>query len=263
MLSPQLITLLTDLGTTDAYVGIIKGVLLTRAPQARTIDLTHAADAGSLYAAGYLLASAHPYFPPGTVHLVLTDPGASPNKRIIAAEVDAQYVIAPDDGVAGPLLDEHAPTAVVSVENSAFLLKASGHTFHERIIYAPAAAALVSGAAALSDLGPPVTQWTRLAHAKAAGDADGVIHGEVVHVDRFGNVVTNIRAEQLPLRPVIKIANAVIDGLSHSYADVERGCVLAMIGSTGNLEISINRGNAAQSLYVSPPTQVRVEPLNK
>lgn len=115
-MAPQVITLLTDFGTTDAYVGIVKGILLARAPQARLVDLVHGAESGSLYAGAYLLISAYPYFPPGTVHLVLTDPSSAPDRRIIAAAVQGQYVVAPDNGVAAPLLDEYPPTALVAVQ---------------------------------------------------------------------------------------------------------------------------------------------------
>jgi S-adenosyl-L-methionine hydrolase (adenosine-forming) len=106
MTAPQLITLLTDFGTTDAYVGIVKGILYSRAPDARVVDLVHAAESGSLYAAAYLLMSAFPYFPAGTTHLVLADPSAAPDRRIIAADVEGQYVVAPDNGVAAPLFEE-------------------------------------------------------------------------------------------------------------------------------------------------------------
>ena len=255
----QIITLLTDFGTTDAYVGIVKGILLARAPQARLVDLVHAADSGSLYAAAYLLTAATPYFPTGTVHLVLTDPGATPDRRIIAAAVNDQYVIVPDNGVVAPLLAEHPPTGVVAVQNEEFLLATTHQTFHSRLIYAPAAAALASGAP-LSDLGPAVSDWTPLLHAIAKGEPSGSILGEVVHIDRFGNLITNIQASQIPSRPRITVGSTVIEGITRTYGSVESGSVLAMIGSTGKLEISINRGSAAKKLFVSRTDPVRVEP---
>lgn len=254
----QLITLLTDFGTTDAYVGIVKGILLARAPQARLVDLVHAADSGSLYAAAYLLTAASPYFPPGTVHLVLTDPGAAPNRRIIAAAVNGQYIVVPDNGVAAPLLDEHVPSSVVVVQNDKFLLEATHHTFHSRLIYAPAAAALASGVR-LDELGPAASEWTTLPHALAKVEPEGGIVGEVVHIDRFGNLVTNIQASQLPSHPRITVGSTVIDHITDAYGAVDAGGVLAIIGSTGRLEISVNRGNAAKKLFVSRADPVRVE----
>lgn len=254
----QLITLLTDFGTTDAYVGIVKGILLTRAPQARLVDLVHAADSGSLYAAAYLLTTAYNYFPPGTVHLVLTDPSATPNRQVIAAAVDGQYIVAPDNGVAAPLLDARSPGAVVTVKDHRFLLEATKHTFHSRLIYAPAAAALASGAS-LDDLGPAASHWKPLPHALATAEPDGSTLGEVVHIDRFGNLVTNIQASQLPSNPRITVGSTIIDRLTDSYGAVEVGGVLAIIGSTGQLEISINRGSAAKKLFVSRTDPVRVE----
>lgn len=254
----QLITLLTDFGTTDAYVGIVKGILIARAPQARLVDLVHAADSGSLYAAAYLLTSAAPYFPPGTVHLVLANPGSAPNSRIIAAAVDGQYIVAPDNGVVAPLLAERPPSIVVSVQDNRFLLEATKHTFHSRVIYAPAAAALATGTR-LDELGPTVTEWTLLPHAAAKVEANGNVLGEIVHIDRFGNLVTNVGASQLPIRPRITVGSTMIDGITSSYGAVEAGGVLAMIGNTGKLEISINRGSAAQKLFVSRTDPVRIE----
>jgi len=255
----QLITLLTDFGTTDAYVGIVKGILLARAPLARLVDLVHAADSGSLYAAAYLLTAASPYFPPGTVHLVLTDPGAAPSRRIIAAAVNAQYIVVPDNGVAAPLFAEHAPSSVVVVQNDTFLLEATRHTFHSRLIYAPAAAALASGVR-LDDLGPAASEWTPLPHALAKAEPNGSILGEIVHIDRFGNLVTNIQASQLPEHSRVIVGSTVIDRIIEAYGDVESGGVLAIVGSTGKLEISVNRGSAAKKLFVSRTDPVRVEP---
>ncbi|OFW14151.1 MAG: hypothetical protein A3H29_15230 [Acidobacteria bacterium RIFCSPLOWO2_02_FULL_67_21] len=253
----QLITLLTDLGTTDAFVGIVKGVLLTRAPDARVVDLVHAAEFGSLHATAYLLISAYPYFPAGTVHLVLTDPSVAPNKRIIAAEVGGQYVVTPDNGVAAPLFDEHPPSALVTVQDPRFLLEPRRHTFHSRLIYAPAAAALVGGVG-LNELGPVLSEWTGLPHATASRESDGSVVGEIVHIDRFGNLVTNIDASQLPSRPRIMVGSTAIDRISDHYGEVAAGGVLAIVGSTGRLEISINRGNAAKKLFVSKTDPVTV-----
>ena len=214
MTTPQVITLLTDFGTTDAYVGIVKGILLARAPHARLVDLVHAAESGSLYAAAYLLIAAYPYFPPETVHLVLTDPGSAPDRRIVAAAVGGQYVVAPDNGVAAPLLDEHPPTALVAIQNAPFLLEARGHTFHSRLIYATAAAALATGVL-LQELGPTLSQWTQLPRAAASREPDGSITGEVVHIDRFGNLVTNIHASQVPARPRVTVGSTAIDRQRH------------------------------------------------
>jgi S-adenosylmethionine hydrolase len=142
MSTSHVITLLTDFGTTDAYVGIVKGVLYTRAPEARVVDLVHAAESGSLYAAAYLL----------------------------------------------------------------MLLEARRHTCHSRLIYAPAAAALINGVG-LDELGPPLSSWTTLRRAVATLESNGRVAGEVVHIDRFGNLVTNIHGSQLPSRPRITVGS--------------------------------------------------------
>jgi len=173
----QLITLLTDLGTTDAYAGIVKGVLYAHAPAARIVDLTHAADRGSVHATAYLLAAAYPYFGQGTAHLVLADPSSARGRRVIAAAVRGQFIVAPDNGVAAPLMDEHRPTTVVAVENERFLRESHRHTFHSRLIYAPVAAALVSGAARLDELGPALSDWTRLPDSRGNVAAGGAVEG--------------------------------------------------------------------------------------
>lgn len=258
MAAAQIITLLTDFGTTDAYAGIVKGVLLGRAPDARIVDLVHAADFGSLHATGYLLASAFAYFPEGTVHLVLSDPSSAPDRRIIAAQVGGQFVIAPDNGIAAPLFEQQRPSSVVLVQDEKYLIKPPRHTFHSRLIYAPAAAALVNGAR-LDDLGSRISEWTRLPHASGTVEADGTVVGEVVHIDRFGNLVTNIDASQLPPHPRIMVGSTVVDRVSDAYSDVDRGGVLAIVGSTGKLEISINRDSAAKKLFVSRTDPVRIE----
>jgi len=260
MATSRLITLMTDLGTTDAYVGVVKGILLDRAPDAHIVDLTHAAESGSLYTAAYLLATAFPYFPPATTHLVLMDPSSSPKRAVLAAKVEEQYVVAPDDGVATLVFDEHPPSELVIIENADFLLPAHRHTFHSRLIYAPVAAALACGTR-LAELGSAATEWTPLPHAIAGTEPDGTILGEVVHIDHFGNLVTNIRASQLPAPPLrITVGDAVMDRVCENFADVEVGHVLALIGSTGNLEISVNRDNAAKRLFVSKHQRVVVRP---
>ncbi|MBI2186982.1 MAG: SAM-dependent chlorinase/fluorinase, partial [Acidobacteria bacterium] len=132
------------------------------------------------------------------------------------------------------------------------------HTFHSRLIYAPAAAALASNVR-LEELGPRVHDWTTLSHALAVREPDGGIVGEIVHIDRFGNLVTNVDASQLPPRPRITVGSTVIDRVSDHYGEVEVGGVLAIVGSTGKLEIGINRGNAAKKLFVSRTDPVRVD----
>ena len=144
------------------------------------------------------------------------------------------------------------------LERYLLLLAARRHTFHHRMIYAPAAAALVSGTR-IEELGPALEQWTPLAHAHAHREADGSVAGEIVHVDRFGNLVTNIHASELPSSPRITVGSTVIDQIRGHYGEVDVGSVLAIIGSTGMLEISVNRGSAAETLFVSKTDPVRVD----
>ena len=258
----QPITLLTDFGTTDAYAGVVKGVILSRAPNAQIVDLTHAADSGSAHAGGHLLTAISSYFPSGTVHFVLTGLGSA-SAGMLAAAANGQFLVAPDNGVAGLFLDEYAPSHVVRIENPPFILPPRRSVFHSRIIYAPAAAALASGDVRVEELGTTLASWKRLPNTLAQRQSDGSLDGQVVHVDHFGNLVTNIRAYQLPAKPRICIGSHIIDRVSANYSDVAAGSLLAIIGSTGNLEISINRGNAAKQLYASVSTKVCIEPADR
>lgn len=254
--TPPIITLLTDFGTRDIYVGVVKGVILARCGATRIIDLSHEVGQGNVHEGGYLLASAWGYFPKATVHCVVIDPGVGGDRRILAAEVGGQYFVAPDNGVLTEVFNDTAPTRVVSVENQSLMIQPVSQTFHGRDIFAPAAAALASGAK-LDDLGPTTQSWLKLPRVEPV-EQDGEVIGQVVHIDRFGNIITNIRAEDLPNEPRVQIARHAIHGLAESYQSVPRGELLAIIGSTGRLEISINQGEAAGLLAASVGDPVHV-----
>ncbi len=241
------ITLLTDFGLADTYVGVMKGVMLSRCPQARFVDLTHGIDAGDVGAAADHLETSWRYFPEGTVHLVVVDPGVGSARRAIAAEADGHRFIAPDNGVLGPTLQSASTASVVRIDRSDILLQPVSRTFHGRDIFAPAAAA-AAAEASIHGLGPPIDDWIRLTMPAVRRDPDGSLEGEVIRVDRFGNLITNLREEDLPDRPRIQIKERAIHGTVDSYAAVAAGEFLSIIGSSGRLEVSINRGNARAAL---------------
>jgi len=252
-----LVTLLTDFGVADAYVGIMRGVIHARCPGVRLADITHEIEQGNIHQGGYLLGTAWSYYPAGTVHCAVVDPGVGGDRRILAAEVDGHRFVAPDNGLLSDVFDQVKPTHVVNVESEDVMLKPVSHTFHGRDIFAPAAAALAA-AAPLEKLGPATENWIHLPRLEP-GASDGVLVGQVIHVDRFGNIITNLHAGDVPEVPRVRIAQHAIHGLQTSYGAVGEGKLLAIIGSTGRLEISANRAHAASLLGVEVGDAVRVD----
>ncbi|MHC4993722.1 MAG: SAM hydrolase/SAM-dependent halogenase family protein [Planctomycetota bacterium] len=249
------ITLLTDFGLTDVYVGAMKGVILSRCPGAVIVDLTHAVEPGNLHAAAHLLGVAWRHFPKGTVHTVVVDPGVGSDRRILAARLYGQIMLAPDNGVLSRVFEDCEPDIVVSVENEAMFLQPVSNTFHGRDIFAPVAAALAGGAP-LDQLGPTVDRWVHLPRLDPRRLDDGRLEGQVVHIDSFGNLITNFESTDVPATPCVSIQGVEIAGLCTSYAEVDTGQALAIIGSGGRLEISINEGHAADRFNANVGTPV-------
>ena len=242
------ITLLTDFGTQDEYVGVMKGVILTIHPSAIIIDITHHIAAQDIVQAAYILKSAYPYFPKGTIHVAITDPGVGSARAILAADINNYIFLAPDNGILS-LLAEDA-RKIVRVENFRYCLPTISRTFHGRDIFAPIAAHLSKGLAIGSlgsEVSPHAIKQLSLPMSRISGDG---ITGEIIMTDRFGNMMSNIRAEDLDSfadqNIEIIFKNKIVNGLSHSYSDVNPGKALAVIGSRGYVEIAVNCGNAAE-----------------
>jgi hypothetical protein len=245
-----LITLLTDFGTADGYVAEMKGVLYSGAPGADVVDLSHeippqSVDAGRLAVARYWRR-----FPPGTVHLVVVDPGVGSARAAMAVASDGRFLVGPDNGVLSPaLLHPSARAVVVPVPPGA------APTFHGRDVFAPAAAALARGAA-LASLGLPLASPVIRRTPEPVREADGSIRGQVIAVDRFGNAVTNIVGHH---EGTVLIAGHTV-AVRRTYADVDAGGVVALIGSSGLLEIAVRDGDAAARLGLQRGTSVRFRP---
>lgn len=251
------ITLLTDFDTVDPFVGVMKGVIYQRCPQAHIVDLTHEIEPQNLRQAGYALADSWRYFPPGTFHVAVVDPGVGTDRAVIAAEVDGQTFIAPDNGLLTAVFEQCPPQVVRTVNNGAIFLKPLSRTFHGRDIFAPTAAALAAGMN-FADVGPIADEWVSLDLPTASVRDNGMVHGAVIHVDRFGNLITNITGTSLPLMPRFTVNGHGIVGLARSYAGVAAGEPLAIIGSTGRVEIAVNGGSAAAALSAGVDTPVTV-----
>jgi S-adenosylmethionine hydrolase len=246
-----IITLTTDFGTSDLYVGVMKGVILSINPQAQIVDITHAVPPQEVHAAAFLVDSAYGYFPTGTIHLIVVDPGVGSQRRAVACQTEHGGFVCPDNGLLSAILRDEVCYRAVAVENLAYCLPQISNTFHGRDIFAPVAAHLSQGVP-LDDLGQPIDDLVRFP-IPAPQMTDSEIIGHVLWVDRFGNLITNISDETLKSFDiqsgfVIKVGSMTLDRLNRSYAESEVGELLAIIGSFGCLEISINQGSAANTL---------------
>ena len=270
--NPPIITLLTDFGENDSYVGAMKGVLLSIAPTAQLVDISHQVNPQDVQQAAGILSAVYKYFPPRTVHLIVVDPGVGTDRRPIAVQTERGSFVAPDNGVLTHILRSADKWKAVALENPDYWLADPSQTFHGRDIFSPVAAHLASGVPLKklgSALDDPVTiKIPPLTHIQ------GGIKGEVVRIDHFGNVMTNIEtlawlddttlefappddrlALDEPLRFEARRARITfgwrtLDGIKRTYSEVTPGDTLALIGSSGELEISVNQGNAADKLAI-------------
>lgn len=260
-----LITLLTDFGTRDAYVASLKGVILSLNPRAKLVDLSHGVDPQDIRAGAFILAEAAAYFPPGTIHLGVVDPGVGSGRRGLAARCRGHYWVGPDNGLFH-LIFKHAPDLVmVSLENPAYFRPRVSATFHGRDIFAPVAAHLSLGVD-LDRCGPRITDPVCL-NFPDRGFSPEAIRGEIVYVDRFGNLVSNI-----PAREASRLAERgwgltagplSLRGLARTYADGAPGEFLALEGSHGFLEIACAMDNAARRLNAGVGLTVEIRKASK
>ncbi|HEX7191013.1 MAG TPA: SAM-dependent chlorinase/fluorinase [Thermoanaerobaculia bacterium] len=246
------IALLTDFGTRDPYVASVRGVLASRC-DARVDDLTHEIAPFDVFEAAWFLKVASPWWPAETLFVCVVDPGVGTPRRILAAEHDGRFFLAPDNG----LLTFVAPERVVSVENASFFLQTSATTFHGRDRFAPVAAAIANGTK-LEELGPVVADAKQLEYAQPVYGDDHVT-GTVVHIDRFGNAITDIERAKIAFdRFALRVNYATINELRTDYAGGQEPFVI--IGSHGTVEISVGSANAADMLHLKRGDQVEITP---
>lgn len=255
------ITMMTDFGLVEPYVAVMKGVILSIAPNASLVDLTHAVPPQDVRRAAFLLSTAIDYFPAGTVHVVVVDPGVGGERRPIAVQTDRACFLAPDNGVLTLALTRQRAEVIIHLTNSDYWLPEVSATFHGRDIFAPVAAYLALGVP-IGELGVPIDDVVRLPAAEPARQPDGSVHGRVQHIDRFGNCVTNVPSHMLRLDTpfVVKVAGSSIRGISPTYTAAEPGIALSLIGSSGFLEIAVCDGNAAEQLDVHVGDTVLIVP---
>jgi S-adenosylmethionine hydrolase len=255
-----IITLLTDFGTADAFVGVMKGVILGINPRAQLVDLTHAVPPQRILPAALVLRSAVRFFPAGTVHVAVVDPGVGSGRRPIVIETEDGFLVGPDNGVLSLAVAVLGGGAARVIENGALLHAPVSQTFHGRDIFAPAGAHLSCGVHAEA-LGPRIDSIVELALPAVQPTPSG-LRGEVIYTDHFGNLLTNIDADALARFPVhgvsVSIGDTLVAGPLNAYAAVPAGTALAIVGSWGLLEIAVRNGNAAQMFAAGPGMPVTV-----
>lgn len=242
---PPIITLTTDFGCRDPYVAQMKGVILSRCPDARVLDLTHDIAPQDIMEGALFLHSALPSFPPETIHVAVVDPHVGTDRRALIMRVCNQYLVTPDNGLVTLLAEEKTPFPIVEIVHSRFLGDSISPTFHGRDVFAPAAAALASGAS-MAMAGPGVSEITML-HIREPEMDGRLLTGEVIHADRFGNLITNVRPDHFRTRrPVVAmVGNSGPVPLRATYADVEPGQPVCLLGSSGRYEFAVREGSAA------------------
>ncbi len=255
----KFLTLLTDFGDRDVYVGVIKGVIAQINPQIRIVDLTHQITPQNIGAARFCLSNAYPYFPNGTVHLAVVDPGVGSKRRAIAIELTQGFLVGPDNGIFSGVLSQNSAIRVVELTNiNYWRTPKPSQTFHARDIFSPVAAHLASGVPLLQ-LGIEINPETlvKLGITPCQQIETG-IKGCIQYIDYFGNLITNIPGDNiLGHNWDVKVAKLTVPG-RETYSDGQMGEVVALIGSHGWVEIAINSGNAETQLDIHLGSTVEV-----
>ena len=261
MANPRLITLTTDFGTHDWFVGTMKGVIRGIESRATVIDLTHEIPPGDIRAAAFALAASYQFFPKGTVHVSVVDPGVGSERRGLAVRTRKYFFVGPDNGVLSWALAREKVVSVHALQNPDYFLKPVSRTFHGRDIFVPVAAHLCQGAP-LTALGPALKDFARLEWPGLA-KSDGGLMGEVFYIDRFGNAITNIDARSLANAEnwEVILRGKKVCRTAGFYQAVPPGRLLAVRGSSGFLELAVNGGNAARKLRLGVGDQLLVRPL--
>jgi S-adenosylmethionine hydrolase len=255
-----LVTLLTDFGQVDAFVGIMKGVILSRCPEAALVDLSHDVPAYDILGASFLLHTAVGVFPPETIHLAVVDPGVGSARRPIVARIGGHVFVAPDNGLLSYPLEAGRLESLHLIDSAAYLRTPVSTTFHGRDVFAPAAGHLAAGLPP-AGLGPPIRDPLRLPIPVPRPDGSGGILGQVIWIDHFGNCITNLtRAELRAISPSGEAAHVRLDGRTlpvvRTYDEAGPDGEGALIGSAGRVELFSRRGNLARRRGVTPGMSV-------
>lgn len=263
MTTSGLLTLLTDFGLHDTYVGVMKGAIAQIAPTLTVIDLTHQIPPQNILAARFHLMTAYPYFPNGTVHVAVVDPGVGSIRRAIALQLTDGFLVGPDNGIFSGILAQHSVIAAVELTNPDYWRAANlSHTFHGRDIFAPVGAHLATGVS-IQALGNSIDPTTLVSHSLPDWtQTDSGIQGYIQSIDHFGNLITTIPARFVQQKSwSVVIEHTVLPG-KQTYAEVPSGTLLSLVGSHGWVEIAVNGGSAQARLSLScgDPIEVIFDP---
>lgn len=256
----MVLTLLTDFGLSDVYVGVMKGTIAQINPRIPVIDLTHQIPPQNIAMARFHLMSAFPYFPKGTVHVAVVDPGVGGSRRAIAVQLESAFLVGPDNGIFSGVLSQHRAMAAVELTNPHYWHTPNpSSTFHGRDIFAPVGAHLATGVllAKLGNLIDPAS-LVQFPLPEAVETSSGV-RGVIQAIDRFGNLITNIPGDRLPQAWSIRIEDQVYPGRK-TYAESKHGEILGLVGSHGWVEIAVNGGNAQKQLGLLVGSAINIDP---
>ena len=255
-----LISLTTDFGRSDWFVGTMKGVILSIAPGTELVDLTHDIRQGGIREGAFALGASSRYFPLGTIHLVVVDPGVGSGRGAIVVESGGHRFVAPDNGVLSMAVPSEAPFRAHRLENEDLFLHPMSHTFHGRDVFAPVAAHLAKGVP-IESFGSPVDTIVRQDLPQPSYESGG-IDGEIAYIDHFGNAITNLPSTLLggSSGPYlgIQLHDGSVGEIHPTYASVAEGRLVAIVGSFGMIEIAIRNGSAEKSHRLAPSQPVRL-----
>lgn len=260
----SLVALMTDFGTRDYYVAAMKGMIYQINPKATVVDVTHDIPAQNLFHAAFTLRQVLPYYPPATIFVAVVDPGVGSSRRIIAGRYHDRIVLAPDNGLITLVHRDAELQEMRVVENRRLFASTLSSTFHGRDIFAPVAGHLSRGVS-MAEVGPPADRLEILDWPKPVIRPDGSIQGRIVLVDTFGNLISNISERDIATirtprhgAPQVAVESHAVGALRNTYSDVTPGEVLALIGSSGLLEVAVNTGSAATRLSLGVGATVQV-----
>lgn len=261
-MSPKIITLTTDFGESDHYVACMKGVILQRCPDARIVDVCHTIQPHDVVHGAFILRQIFEHFPEGSIHVVVVDPGVGTARRILVVRYEARIIIAPDNGLVSLVHRDFAIEELRELQNTRLFLPEVSTTFHGRDVMAPVAGHLADGMS-MENVGPLIEELEILNLERPTVLPDQAVEGQVLYVDRFGNLITNIGGGDLTARAggdrlQVHVGPLRVGPLRATYADVNPGEIVAFVGSTGMLEVAINQGDAASQLRAAPGTVVVV-----
>ena len=259
-----LITLLTDFGTADYFSGAMKGVILTLSPAAQIIDISHEISPQDVSAAAFVLLASYRSFPPGTIHVAVVDPGVGSSRRAILVAAGGHLFVGPDNGIFSYICDRHADYRVIKLTNEKYFCRPISATFHGRDIFAPVAAALSRGVE-LEEFGPEIKDEIRLRSLAPRRLTDSKLEARIIHIDRFGNCITNLTPDDLPFdrpggRPQLRVNGKTVKSFRRFFSEEgSKEKLFGIWGSAGFLELAAANSSAAKILHAKPGEKVIVK----